>query len=146
MRLTILSGRTCSAVAWLTFSLTAFCLCSGTAIAQDTPTAASTALTSAGCNGQDLSDGSDSARNDPVWTPILKDPLHPFSNDVTILEGLVLGNNEKFLARTLLPRESTTDQSPSEVAEEDLPWNHFTHDKTLDVVPDPGYKHLLSSF
>jgi hypothetical protein len=146
MRSTISSGRTCTAIAWLTLTLTAFCLCSGTAIAQDTPIPASAALTSAGCNGQDLSDGSDSARNDPVWTPILKDPLHPFPSDVTILEGRVLGNNEKFQSRTLLPRESTTDQAPSEVAEEDLPWNHFTHDKTLDVVPDPGYKHLLSSF
>src|SRR5579862_4694203 len=115
------------------------------ATAQDTPIAASTAITSAGCNSQDLSDSSDSARNDPVWAAILKDPLHPFPNDVTILEGRVVGHNEKFKTRTLLPREATTDQSPSEVAEEDLPWNHYTHDKTMDVVPDKGYKYLLSS-
>jgi hypothetical protein len=121
-------------------------LYSTTARAQDTPIPATAAITGAGCNAQDLGDGSDSARNDPIWAPILKDPAHPFPNDVTILEGRVLGHNEKFQSRVLLPKEATTDQSPSEVAEEDLPWNHYTHDKTLDVVPDPGYKHLLSSY
>jgi len=142
MRLPIYAGRF-SAAAWLT--LAALCVC----YAQDTPIPATVAITGAGCNATDLSDGSDSARNDPVWAPILKNPtgVRPlFPNDVTILEGRVLGHNEKFRSRLLLPREATTDQSPSEVAEEDLPWNHFTHDKTMDVVPDPGYKHLLSSF
>ncbi|HWC96333.1 MAG TPA: hypothetical protein VG456_06285, partial [Candidatus Sulfopaludibacter sp.] len=121
-------------------------LCGGAAFAQDTPIPASAAISIAGCNAQDLSDSSDSARNDPVWAPILHDPLHLFPHDVTILEGRILGYNEKFKGRLLLPREATVDQSPSEVAEEDLPWNHYTHDKTIDVVPDKGYKHLLSSY
>ncbi len=144
MRSTILNRRTGSAMMGLMLAaLLVFC---GTVRAQDTPIPATYAITNAGCNAQDLGDSSDSARNDPIWAPILRDPQHPFPNDVTILEGRVLGHNEKFKSRTLLPREATTDQAPSEVAEEDLPWNHYTHDKTLDVVPDPGYKHLLSSF
>ena len=131
--------------AWLITA--ALCVCGGTARAQDTPISA-TAAAAAGCNYRDLGDGSDSARNDPVWRPILNNVSYPFGANelVTILEGRVIGNNEKFQSRTLLPQEAVTDQSPSEVAEEDLPWNHFTHDKTIDVVPDPGYRHLLSSY
>ena len=33
----------------------------------------------------------------------------------------------------------------AEVAEEDLPWTHFTHDFTFKVIPDEPYHHLLSS-
>jgi hypothetical protein len=134
----------------LSLMLAALCVCCGAASAQDTPIPAAAAITTGGCNATDLGSNSDTARNDPVWVPILgpilKDFRHPFPNDVTVLEGRVIGHNEKFQSRLLLPREATTDQAPSEVAEEDLPWNHYTHDKTMDVVPDPGYKHLLSSF
>lgn len=105
----------------------------------------STAAISAGCNADDLSDGTDGARVSPEWTPVIHDPTHPFPNDpVTILEGRVMNNIEKFQDRSGLPQEALTDQSPSEVAEEDIPWIHYTHDKTIDVVPDPGYQHLLS--
>jgi hypothetical protein len=130
----------------------ALCVYCGAAHAQDTPIAASAALALGGCNATDLGGGSLSTiyRADPEWVPILwsilRDHRNPFPSDVTILEGRVSGPPEKQKERLLLPREATTDQAPSEVAEEDLPWNHYTHDKTLDVIPDPGYKHLLSSY
>ena len=41
-----------------------------------------------------------------------------------------------------LSLEQANNQAPSEVAEEETPWNHYTHDKTQDVIPDPGYQHL----
>ena len=44
-----------------------------------------------------------------------------------------------------LSLEQANNQAPSEVAEEETPWNHYTHDKTQDVIPDPGYQHLLTS-
>ncbi len=115
-------------------------------LAQDTPQLAKTAIT-AGCNADDPTDEHDGARLSPAWTPVIHDPAHQFPNDpVTILEGRVQGNQAKFASRTLLPLETLTDQSPSEVAEEDIPWIHYTHDKTMDIVPDPGYKHLLSQY
>lgn len=145
MQTTIYGRRSSAALAWLTLTL---CTCSETGRAQDTPIPAALAITSFGCNATDLGSSSDTARNDPVWVPILRSPAGAplFPNDVTILEGRISGHNEKFQSRLLLPKEATTDQAPSEVAEEDLPWNHFTHDKTMDVVPDTGYKHLLSSY
>jgi hypothetical protein len=123
-------------------------VCCETGRAQDTPIPATFAIMGAGCSAELLDDDSDSVRNDPIWAPILKNPLGIvlFPNDVSILEGRVPGHNEKFRSRLPLPKEATTDQSPSEVAEEDLPWNHFTHDKTIDVIPDTGYKHLLASY
>jgi hypothetical protein len=42
--------------------------------------------------------------------------------------------------------ENSDSQAPSEVAEEDTIWNHQTHDKTQEVIPDEGYRHLLSKF
>ena len=93
MRLSFHAGSF-RAAAWLT--LAALCVCCETGRAQDTPIPATVAITGAGCNATDLSDGSDSARNDPVWAPILKDPTGArplFPNDVTILEGRVLGHN-----------------------------------------------------
>jgi hypothetical protein len=57
-----------------------------------------------------------------------------------ILEGRVPGPDEKF------PQgEQPINQAPSEVAELDTFWSHYTPDKTMDVLPDPGYMHLLSS-
>ena len=57
-----------------------------------------------------------------------------------ILEGRVPGPDEKF------PQgELPIKQAPSEVAELDTPWSHYTPDKTMDVKPDPGYLHLLST-
>jgi hypothetical protein len=110
--------------------------------ADDTPIPASAAL-AAGCNETDLSDAQDTARNDPIWTPIIHDANHPVPFDPpTILEGTVATPDQKFGPNN----ETSTSQAPSEVAEEDLPWNHYTHDKTLNVIPDPGYKHLLSSY
>lgn len=115
-------------------------------MAQDTPQFATQAIPN-GCNPDDPTDEHDGARLSPAWTPVIHDPAHPFPNDpVTILEGRVQGNQSKFASRAQLPIEALTDQSPSEVAEEDIPWIHYTHDKTMDIVPDPGYKHLLSQF
>jgi hypothetical protein len=104
--------------------------------ADDTPAADDTPITATSnhCNHEDLSDGSDSARQDPIWAPLLLDPA-------TVLQGTVATPDQKFGTAD----ESENDQAPSEVSEEDIPWNHYTHDKTQDVVPDPGYKHLLSS-
>src|SRR5262249_9922344 len=62
--------------------------------------------------------------------PVLNDPP-------TILEGFV-----PFPPATLGPN----DQPTSEVSEEDIMWNHFTHDFTFKVVPDLPYQHLLSSW
>jgi LysM repeat protein len=45
---------------------------------------------------------------------------------------------------TLLLKENANSEAPSEVAETDTPWTHATHDKTQFVVPDAGYRHLLS--
>lgn len=40
--------------------------------------------------------------------------------------------------------EGPNKQMSSEVSEEETPWNHYTHDFTLKVVPDAAYKQLLS--
>jgi hypothetical protein len=42
--------------------------------------------------------------------------------------------------------QTSSDQSTSEVAEEDLWWTHYTHDFTFKVLPDTPYYHLLSSW
>src|SRR6266700_7638784 len=74
----------------------------------------------------------DLARANPEWKPVLG-----LQNDVpTILEGFV----------PLAPDLKPDDQPTSEVSEEDVPWNHSTHDFTFKVVPDPLYQHLLSSW
>jgi hypothetical protein len=99
---------------------------------------ATDALIAPACSLSDL-DGEifglvpDLARANPEWKPILglQDDLP------TILEGFV-----PFPPADLKP----DDQPTSEVSEEDVPWNHSTHDFTFKVVPDAPYQHLLSSW
>ncbi len=98
------------------------------------PIAAYSAL-SIGCNGDhiDRASGFDAeARIDPEWAQIQSPP--------TILEGTVSTPDQQY------PNggESAGNQSPSEVAETDIPWTHYTHDKTSTVQPDPEYQYLLS--
>jgi hypothetical protein len=93
------------------------------------------------CSDSDLGNNSDEARGNPEWKPVnglTIDPLHPVLNDKpTILEGFV----------PFPPaNESSKAQAFAEVSEEDLPWNHYTHDFTFQVVPDQTYQHLLSSW
>ena len=75
---------------------------------------------------------------DPEWKAIILDPnQQPNLQPPTILEGFV----------SPTPNDQTsTSQSTAEVAEEDFSWNHYTHDFTFKVLPDPGYQHLLSSW
>jgi hypothetical protein len=77
-------------------------------------------------------------RTNPEWKAIILDPtLLPHQQPPTLLEGFV----------TPQPNDQPSDsQSTAEVAEEDLPWTHYTHDFTFKVLPDPGYQHLLSSW
>lgn len=77
-------------------------------------------------------------RADPEWNAIMLDSnLFPNLQPPTILEGFVA---------PVSSNETSTSQAPAEVAEEDMPWNHYTHDFTVNVVPDPPYQHLLSSW
>jgi hypothetical protein len=94
------------------------------------------------CNAHDLGEEHNTARADPQWSPILlgpqADPVQAFLHEPpVVLEGVVPAPP---------PSERATSQTPSEVAEEDTPWNHHSHDKTTFVVPDAGYRHLLSSY
>jgi hypothetical protein len=93
------------------------------------------------CSDSDLSNDTDEARGNPEWKAVNGlhiDPVkHVLQDEPTILEGFV-----PFPPAT----ESVNDQSTSEVSEEDLPWNHYTHDFTFKVVPDPPYQALLSSW
>ncbi len=99
---------------------------------------ATRAFDSPGCNGDDLGDTTDLARANPEWKAIIIDPNHPLPNNPpTILEGFVA-----FPPST----EASKDQAPAEVSEEELPWNHYTHDYTFKVVPDPPYQNLLASW
>lgn len=77
-------------------------------------------------------------RGNPEWKAIILDPKFPPNlQPPTVLEGFV----------TPQPNDQTSSsQSTSEVAEEDLWWNHYTHDFTFKVLPDPAYTHLLSSW
>lgn len=94
------------------------------------------------CSDSDLNNNHDEARANPEWKVVnglSVDPAHPVLNDQpTILEGFV----------PFPPAdEKSDDQANSEVSEEDIPWNHFTHDFTFKVVPDfPTYQNLLSSW
>src|SRR5262249_10588890 len=98
--------------------------------------------TISGCSSGDLEDETSLRRLNPEWSPINSlnlDPVaqqHIFFDQPTILEGIVA-------PATGL---SATDQSTSEVSEEDIPWNHFTHDFTVKVTPDKKYEGLLSSW
>jgi CARDB len=100
----------------------------------------------AGCNSSDLGDDTDLSRSDPIWAPLLKDPDHPFPNDPPVIfEGRVTTPQEQFgVDRTGRVNEHTNSQAPSEVSEFDLSWNHYTHDKTFQAIPDPRYKYLLA--
>jgi hypothetical protein len=93
------------------------------------------------CSASDLSNDTDEARVNPEWKSVAGlhiDPVKHVLRDLpTILEGFV-----PFPPAT----ESVNDQATSEVAEEDIPWNHYTHDFTIKVVPDPPYDPLLSSW
>jgi hypothetical protein len=99
---------------------------------------ATAAFDSPGCNGSDLGDVTDISRGNPEWKAIVIDSAHPLPNNPpTILEGFVAfpPANEK-----------SSDQAPAEVSEEELPWNHYTHDFTFKVIPDPPYQNLLASW
>src|SRR5947209_6313320 len=75
-----------------------------------------------GCSDVDLSQQSppDVARITPEWKPILLDTLPP-NNPPSILEG--------FVAATPATEDSSS-QAKAEVSEEEIPWNHMTHDFT----------------
>ena len=101
---------------------------------------------------------SDLARGNLEWKPVnglTIDPLNPgvaVQNDQpTILEGTVPSPPQACTALGGLPCEGSTSHAPSEVSEEseeEVPWNHYTHDFTFKVVPDPVrvYQDLLSSW
>lgn len=90
------------------------------------------------CSDVDLSQQSppDSARVTPEWKPIVLD-VPPPNNPPTILEGFVAQPPSD---------ENSASQAKAEVSEEEVPWNHFTHDFTTKIVPDDPYKYLLSSW
>ena len=98
--------------------------------------------TTSGCSDSDLEDTQSLTRVNPEWKPIRSlntdhaADQHIFGNEPVILEG-------RIAPRTGI---GTNDQSSSEVSEEEIPWNHFTHDFTVKVTPDPPYKRLLSSW
>ena len=102
-----------------------------------------------GCNDLDLAEGHNTARNDPSWAPIIVIPglSFPASAPPSVLEGYV---------ESPPAGEKSNAQAPSEVAEEDTPWSHHSHDITFKVIPDRGvidpsgtprygYGYLLSS-
>jgi hypothetical protein len=77
-------------------------------------------------------------RGNPEWKAIILDSNQPPNlQPPTILEGFVSPQPSD---------QTSTSQSTAEVAEEDLPWTHHTHDFTFKVVPDPPYQHLLASW
>jgi len=98
-----------------------------------------------GCNTDDRNDVYVAGPIDPEWVRVKDandpntppDPNHPNQafDPMTIMEGTIAP----------LANEKADNQAPSEVAEEDIPWNHYTHDKTSNVIPDPGYHHLLAT-
>ncbi len=90
------------------------------------------------CNATDLGDDQDTDRGNPEWKAIDLDPNHPLPNNPTrIVEGYV----------SPVPTDENQDsQAPAEVSEEEIPWNHYTHDYTFKVLPDPNYQYLLGSW
>ena len=77
-------------------------------------------------------------RGNPEWKAIILDSkLPPNLQPPVVLEGFVTPQPDD---------QTSSSQSTSEVAEEDLWWNHYTHDFTFKVLPDPAYQHLLSSW
>src|SRR5260370_4007822 len=83
------------------------------------------------------------ARATPEWKVIIlpSDIGRPITDlpkfSPTILEGWVAVPPDN---------EGPNNQMPSEVSEEETPWNHYTHDFTVKIVPDLPYKDLLSSW
>jgi predicted thioredoxin/glutaredoxin len=76
------------------------------------------------------------SRSDPILTPLVNDPRHPFPNDPPVLlEGTI----------PPLADENSNSEANSEVSEEELPWYHYTHDKTQQILPDDQYRGLLST-
>lgn len=94
--------------------------------------------TSSTCDLGDITDAHDTTRFNPEWAPINIDADHPLPNNVpNILEGFVA---------PVPSTENQNSQAPAEVSEEEIPWNHYTHDYTFKVVPDSTYQYLLSSW
>ncbi len=94
--------------------------------------------TSSTCDLGDITDAHDTTRFNPEWAPINTDSNHPLPNNVpNIVEGFVA---------PVPSTENQNSQAPAEVSEEEVPWNHYTHDYTFKVVPDPVYQYLLSSW
>jgi hypothetical protein len=60
-------------------------------------------------------------------------------------EPIIAPATAAIVVGTPLWSERPENEAPSEVAEEDTLWTHYTHDKTQFVIPDPGYRHLVSS-
>ena len=124
-------------------SISALCVALGLgaglphAIAQTIPyTPAYPNAFNAGCNGDHIERTSGfnaEARIDPEWAQITSTP--------TILEGTVATPGQLYDGG-----EGANNQAASEVAETDIPWTHYTHDKTTNVQPDADYKYLLSSW
>ncbi len=114
------------------------------------------------CSASDLGNAHDEARANPEWKPVNGVSLDPTKNPTpsqpmpilndqpTILEGFVAGPPLPPVCLNVLGQftncESSKDGAPSEVAEEDIPWSHYTHDFTVKVVPDTRYQNLLSSW
>lgn len=111
------------------------------------------------CSDTDLGDTHDLDRLNPEWKPVnglTIDPNNPalaLQDQPTILEGFVAGPPLPPDCRNVLGQpqppsscEDSNTQMPSEVSEEDIPWNHYTHDFTFKVVPDSNYQHLMSSW
>jgi hypothetical protein len=77
-------------------------------------------------------------RTNPEWKAIILDSTKAANLQPPIVaEGFVSPQAND---------ETSSSQATSEVAEEDLPWNHYTHDFTFKLVPDPSYQWLLSSW
>lgn len=76
-------------------------------------------------------------RLNPEWKAITVDPsLAPNQQPPQIVEGFV-GPTEN---------HNADQQATAEVSEEEISWNHHTHDWTFKLTPDAGYQHFLSSW
>ena len=77
-------------------------------------------------------------RTNPEWKAIITDYNNaPQLQTPVIVEGVV----------SPPPQVNKNDyQASAEVAEEDIPWTHYTHDFTFKVIPDPAYGYVLSSY
>lgn len=77
-------------------------------------------------------------RTDPEWKAIILDATQPpYLQPPQILEGFITATPSS---------ETSKDQAPTEVAEEDISWTHYTHDYTFKVTPDPAYQGMLASW